>query len=75
MNVTIIATRGCSHRANLERELQDLGVDYELIIVEEEPEFIEEFDIRHSPNLMIDGEIVCRRQPSESELRNLLMLD
>ncbi|MCO6414505.1 MAG: thioredoxin family protein [Thiogranum sp.] len=75
MNVTLIATRGCSHRANLEHELQNLGVDYELIIVEENPEFVEAFDIRHSPNLMVDGKIVCRGQPSETELRELLMLD
>lgn len=69
MNVKIIATRACTHRPNLERELADLGVDYELIIVEEAPEIAQRFGIRHSPNLVVDDEVVFRGQPSESELR------
>jgi glutaredoxin len=68
MNVKIIATRACSHRPNLERELRDLGVSYQLLFVEDQPEIAERFNIRHSPNLVINGAVVFRGQPSESEL-------
>ena len=57
MQVQIIATRACSHRPNLEHELSQLGVAYEVLYVEEQPNAVERFDIRHSPNLVIDGEV------------------
>lgn len=74
MNVKIIATKGCSHRPNLEKELQNLGVDYELIFVEEHPDVVQHFDIRHSPNLVIDDQVAFRRQPSVAELKGILNL-
>ncbi len=74
MNVTIVATRDCTHCANLQKELDDLGVEYEVKFVEENPDLVKKYAIRHSPNLIIDGEIVCRRQPTESELRQFLGL-
>ncbi len=75
MNVQIICTHGCSHRHGLERELRDLGVDYELLFVEEHPEVAQKYAIRHSPNLVVDGKVVCRGQPTEGELRKLLGLE
>lgn len=69
MNVKIIATRSCSHRPNLERELADLGIPYELVFVEEQPELAQRLGIRHSPNLVVDDEVVFRGQPSEAQLR------
>jgi len=75
MNVTIIATRGCSHCPNLAKELDDLGVAYDIQYVEDHPEVVEKFTIRHSPNLLVDGELVCRSQPTETELRTYLKLD
>lgn len=71
MNVTIIATRSCSHCHNLERELRDLGVAYELLFVEDHPEVVARYGIRHSPNLVVDDTVVFRRQPSEAELREV----
>ncbi len=69
MKVTIIATRSCSHRPNLEHELRDLGVIYELLFVEDHPEVVTRYGIRHSPNLVVDGEVIFRGQPTESELK------
>lgn len=69
MNVTVIATRSCSHRHNLERELQDLGVVYQLLFVEDNPEVVARYGIRHSPNVVVDGVVVFRGQPTESELK------
>jgi glutaredoxin len=69
MNVMIVATRTCNHRPDLERELQHLGVEYELVFVEDRPEMVKQYGIRHSPNLIVD-EVVCFRElPTEHELR------
>lgn len=72
MNVMIIATKDCSHCANLARELDDLGVEYRLVFAEAEPELVKKYAIRHSPNLIVDDEVKFRRQPTEHELRECL---
>jgi len=69
MDVVIIATRSCSHCQNMTKELQDIGVEHRILFAEEEPELCQSLSIRHSPNLVVDGEVVFRRQPSEQELR------
>lgn len=71
MEVKIIATRSCSHRPDLERELRDLKVPYEVIYVEDCPEMVARYGIRHSPNLVVDDQVVFRSLPSEDELRAL----
>lgn len=75
MNVKIIATKSCSHRPNLEHELQQLGVGYELVFVEDAPDIVAKYNIRHSPNLVVDNEVVFRNQPTEQELKALFGLD
>ncbi|MCW9059255.1 MAG: thioredoxin family protein [Gammaproteobacteria bacterium] len=70
MKVQIVATKTCSHRPNLERELHDLGIDYELMFVEEHPEDALRLGIRHSPVLVVDDCVVFQGQPSEGDLRN-----
>jgi glutaredoxin len=72
MAVQIVATRDDHICPNLERELQALGVSYELLYVEEHPELVEQYKIRHSPNVIVDGELVFRKQPTEDELRSVL---
>jgi len=72
MNVMIIATKGCSHCANLKKEMDDLGVEYRLVYAEDEPELVQKYSIRHSPNLIVDDEVKFRRQPTEQELRECL---
>jgi glutaredoxin len=72
MDVMIIASKQCTHCKNLARELDDLGVEYKLAYAEDEPELVEKYNIRHSPNLVVDGEVKFRRQPTEHELRECL---
>jgi len=74
MNVTIIATKSCSHRTNLERELRELAVEYDVLYVEDAPQVVSKLGIRHSPNIVVDGRVVCRGQPSEGELKTILGL-
>lgn len=69
MNVMIIATRDCNHYKNLAKELNDMGIDHHVVYVEDAPELVDKYAIRHSPNLVVDDEIKFRRQPTEQELR------
>jgi len=70
----ILATKNCSQYPNLAHELNDLGIKHDIVFVEDQPELAQRYSIRHSPNLLIDGNIVCRGQPSEHQLRELLNL-
>ncbi len=72
MDVTIIATKSCIHRPNLEKALQNLNIPYALVYVEDQPELAAKLGIRHSPNLVVDGEVVFRHQPSDGELRQYI---
>jgi hypothetical protein len=71
MDVMIIATKACTHRQNLEKELESLQIPYRVYFVEDRADLVEKFAIRHSPNLIVDGEVVFRRQPTDTELRAL----
>lgn len=68
MDVMIIATKNCTHRLNLEKELECLHIPYRVYFVEECPDLVQKFSIRHSPNLIVDDEIIFRDQPTETEL-------
>ena len=68
MDVMIIATKTCTHRKNLEKELECLRIAHRVYFVEDHPDFVEKFAIRHSPNLIVDDEVVFRKQPTEEEL-------
>jgi hypothetical protein len=65
MDVMIIATKACSH---LEKELECLHIPYRVCFVEDHADLVEKFSIRHSPNLIVDDEVVFRKQPTEVEL-------
>lgn len=69
MDVMIIATKACTHRINLEKELECLHVPYRVCFVEDCPDLVQKFSIRHSPNLVVDDVIVFRDQPTEEALR------
>jgi hypothetical protein len=69
MNVKIVATKSCSHRLSLQHELGDLEIPFEVLFVEEHPDLIVTYNIRHSPNLLVNDEVVFRGQPSVHELR------
>ena len=68
MDVMIIATKACTHRKNLEKELECLHIPYRMYFVEDRADLVQKFSIRHSPNLIVDNEVVFRKQPTEAEL-------
>lgn len=72
MSIQLFCTRGCTHRPNLERELKHIGVAYELIFVEDQPDLAVRLRIRHSPTLVMDDQVLCIGQPTEGHLKQLL---
>ena len=72
MEVQIIATHECRHRLDLERELLELGIPFALVFAEDNEDLVRRYQIRHSPNLVIDGVVVFRGLPTEGQLRDLV---
>jgi len=69
MDVKIVATKSCSHRLSLQHELDELGIPFEVLFVEEHPGVVVTHSIRHSPTLLVNDEVVFRGQPTPLELR------
>ncbi|MFA5172115.1 MAG: thioredoxin family protein [Sulfuriferula sp.] len=69
MNVKIVATKSCIHSLSLQQELRDIGIPFEVLFVEDHPDLVVAHAIRHSPNLLVNDEIVFRGQPTSHELR------
>lgn len=74
MDVIIIATKACSHCLNMSNELNDIGIEHRIVYAEEDPGLCKDLSIRHSPNLVVDGDVVFRCQPSEQELQKFFHL-
>ena len=70
MDVMILATKACSHRVNIEKELNCLDIPYRVCFVEDCADLVQKYSIRHSPNLIVDDEVVFRKQPTEEELHS-----
>ena len=67
--------KNCSHYSNFSRELSDIDIDHRVVYCEDEPELVRALGIRHSPNLVVNGEIIYRKHPSERELRDFLIAE
>ena len=70
MNVQLLVTKTDFSLTNLEAEFQNIGVDYHIEYIENHPELVKSMHIRHSPNILVDGKLVFRHQPSVQELTN-----
>ncbi|SFC82855.1 hypothetical protein [Pseudoalteromonas denitrificans] len=70
MKVQLLVTHTdfCIH--NLECEFQSVGVDYHIDYIEDHPELVSANNIRHSPNIFVDGKLVFRHQPTTFELQD-----
>ena len=74
MDVVIVATKACSQCSNMSNELHDIGTEHRIAYAEEDPDLCEKLSIRHSPNLVVHGDVVFRCQPSEQELHKFFQL-
>ena len=71
MNIKIAATKTCTHRPKLEEQLQDAGLQYELLYFEDHPELIETYKLKSSPLLIVDDKVVSVGMPEHSQITEL----
>lgn len=69
MQVQLLVTKNDFNLPNLEKEFRDLDIRYQVDYVEDNPELVKTLQLRHSPNILVDGKLVFQRQPSEQELK------
>ncbi|WP_448549550.1 thioredoxin family protein [Thalassotalea fusca] len=69
MDVQLLVTKTDFCLPNLECELKSIGIDYHVEYIEDNPELVSDYHIRHSPNIFVDNKLVFRHQPSPSELK------
>lgn len=75
MDIKLLTTRTC-HCSNIEQELRDLDLVYERCYVEEHPELVQRFKVRHCPVLIIDeARVIPVDGLTEGQIRTLLNQD
>ena len=73
MEVILAVTKTCNHCPVLERELKKLGVPYCVRYHEDHPEMIEKYKLKHSPVVIVDGEVIFNGMPNLSALREFFL--
>ena len=68
MNVIIAATKACRHCPMIKEELTKLGLDCSVQYFEDHPELLKRFNIKHSPLIIVDDEVVFNGMPTMSAL-------
>ncbi|WP_159518545.1 thioredoxin family protein [Sunxiuqinia indica] len=71
MKIIIAATKTCTHRPKLEEQLQDAGLQYELLYFEDHPELIEKYELKTSPLFIVDDIVVSAGMPEHSQIIEL----
>lgn len=69
MKIQLLVTKTDFSVPNIEREFRHLGIGYQVEYIEDHPELVRRHNIRHSPNILIDGELAFRHHPTENELK------
>ena len=54
---------------DLEKELEQSQISYRVYFVEDCADLVQKFEIHHSPNLVVDDQVVFGKQPTEEEPR------
>jgi len=72
MKVELAVTRSCPHCPLIEAELKKLGISYSVRYVEEDEELQKKYNLKGSPNILVDDELVFRGMPAISDLREYL---
>lgn len=71
MKIIIAATKKCTHRPKLEEQLQNAGLQYEVLYFEDHPELIETYKLKTSPLLIVDDKIASIGMPERSQIIEL----
>jgi glutaredoxin len=72
MKVQVLTTPGCSNCSILEKMLENLGIQYDLIDVTEKPEYLERYPIFTAPGLVINEKLEFTGIPNNDELKKKL---
>ncbi|MCA9811395.1 MAG: thioredoxin family protein [Nitrosarchaeum sp.] len=72
MNITILTTPGCLNCGVLETMLKQLGVNYDLIDVTDNPEYLTKYPIFTAPGLIINGKLMLTGVPKYDKLKKLI---
>ncbi len=56
----------------MKKRFKERGIPYKIQYVEEPPELVERYQLKRSPNIIVDGEPVYRGMPNLSELQRYL---
>lgn len=70
MDVQLLVTKNDFSTANIESEFRNIGVAYHIDYIENHPELVKSHQIRHSPNILVNGNMLFRFQPAPQQLRN-----
>ncbi len=73
MKITIAATKTCNHLPILEQQLQDAGLQYLTKYFEDHKELVERYQLKRSPVLLVNDEVVSVGMPKQemiTELKN-----
>ena len=73
MNVIIAATKACRHCPMIKKELRKLGIDSSVHYFEEHPELVERYNIKHSPLIIVDDEVIFNGMPTISAMEKHFM--
>ena len=68
MKLEVLTTPGCSNCGILEKMLDKLGVNYDIIDVTEKPEYLKKYPIFTAPGLVIDDKLEFTGIPKNHEL-------
>ena len=73
MNVIIAPTKSCRHCPMIKKELRMLGIDSSVHYFEEHPELVEKYNIRNSPIIIVDEEVIFNGMPTISAMEKYFM--
>jgi len=75
MKIILLTSKTC-HFIDVEKELNVLGFSYERCEVEDHPELVQQFGVRHCPTLIVDDHRVIPIDENNAvQLRQLLTAD
>ena len=68
MDVQLLVTKNDFSTSNIESEFQNMGVAYHVDYIENHADIVQSHHIRHSPNILINGNLLFRNQPGPQQL-------
>jgi glutaredoxin len=68
VKVQILTTPTCSSCATVEKMLDKMGVEYEVLDITKHPDMLQKYPIMTAPGIVIDGKLEFSGVPKEKKL-------